>query len=147
MLPSGPMGRTFNFLGASYSSMGGVAISDVYVNPSFSIQIFQKQSTDDYLLLFNKTIGRDGNHAIFRVLDILNIPALKKSERLMHGMNVCKMNGNFDHEIIAIAKDEEVRELTNIVKAWRANTVNEKYEEMSIAGITCEQECVGSECD
>jgi hypothetical protein len=80
-------------------------------------------------------------------LDILNIPALRKSERMMHGMHICKMKGNFDNEILAIAKDEDVQELTNIVKAWRANAAKGKFEEISIAGITCEQECVGNECD
>jgi hypothetical protein len=146
MLPSGPMSKTFTFLGTSYSNMGGSAISDVYVEPSYGIQRFQKQNTDEYLLFYDKIIGRDGSHAIFLVLDILKTPVIKKSEKLMYGKNVCKFNGNFDNEILAIAKDEEVHELANIVKAWRANTANGKFEEISVTGILCEQECVGNEC-
>ena len=65
----------------------------------------------------------------------------------MYGVVGCELNGKFDSKIIAIAKYEEVHELTKIIKAWRANTTKGKFEEISIAGITCEQLCVGDECD
>lgn len=146
MGPLGPVGKTFTFFGTSYSNLGGCAISDVYVEPSYSIQRFQKQNTNEYLLFFDKAIGPQGS-SIFLVLDIFKTPSIKKSEKLMYGMNVCKLKGNFDNEILAIAKDEEVQELVHIIKAWRANTVNGKFEEISVAGISCEQECVGDGCD
>jgi hypothetical protein len=146
MLPSGPMGKTFTFLGTSYSNMGGSAISDVYVEPSYGIERFQKLNSDAHLLFFNKTIGHDSNHAIFLVLDILKTPAVNSSERLMYGKDVCKFNGQYDNEIVAIVKDEEVHDLSNIVKAWRANIAKGKFEEISHAGITCEQFCIGDEC-
>ncbi len=146
MGPIGPTSKTFNFFGTSYLNMGWCAVSDVYIEPSYSIQLFQKQNTNEYLLFFDKTLGSQGS-AIFFVLDILKTPSLENAERLMYGTRVCKLKGNFDNEIVAIAKDEEVRELVHIVKAWRANAANGKFEEISAMGISCEQECVGTECD
>lgn len=146
-LPLGPRGKTFTFLGSSYLNRGGSIISSGYFEPKYSIARFQKKNTDEYLLFLDKTIGRDGSHAIFLVLDILKTPVIKSSEQLMYGMNVCKFKGKFDNEIIAIAKYEEVHELVNIIKAWRANTAKGKFEEILITGITCQQDCVGGECD
>jgi hypothetical protein len=145
MGPLGPTSKTFTFFGTSYSNMGGCLISDVNVEPSYRIHRFQKKNTSESLLLFDKAIGAPGS-SIFIVLDILKTSAINKSEKLMYGSNVCKLNGNLDSEILAIAKDEEVQELVHIIKAWRANAISGKFEEISIAGISCEQECVGDGC-
>jgi hypothetical protein len=145
MIPMGPSGRTFKFLETDYNNMGGSAISDVKVEPSFSINLFQEKNSKKNLLLFNKTIGRDGVHAIFLVLDIVQIPMLQPSKRLMWGD--CKLNGIHNSEILAVAKQEDIKELKTIFKAWRANKQSGKFEPMSVENVSCEQECVGDECD
>ncbi len=144
-----PNGRTFTFFGSSYSEVGGSMISGGYLEPepSYGITQFRKKNTDEYLLFLEKEIGRDGNHAIFLVSDILKTPIIKSSERLMYGQYTCKFKGNFDNEIFAIVKDEQAYELVHIVKAWRANTTKGKFEEISTIGITCKRECVGDDCD
>jgi hypothetical protein len=138
--------RLLTFKGKAYIHKTGRYISDVYEYPVYAISHFSEQVTDQPLLSFEKT-AYQGNLNIFRILDVLLIPKLQSSEVFMYGHYVCKMNGEFDDEIIAIAKNEEIKELKKIVKSWRVNKLSEKFESISVRGISCEQDCVGAECD
>ncbi len=75
------------------------------------------------------------------------MPNIQRSQILMYGDNICKVNGVFDDEVIAIAKNENMKELRKISHAWRANKRSGKIEAISASGISCEQDCFGDECD
>lgn len=94
------------------------------------------------MLWFDKSNKEsDPKKLIVEVLDVLNLPKLKKTEAF--AMGGCHLNGKFDGELFAIAVYQEKEYLTKIVKAWRANMTTEKIESIPVAGIKCFNEGYG----
>lgn len=112
------------------------------LNSPFAINFIQRDVEELYGYSWLWFIKGDKESKVDRVVDVLKLPTTKKNETVVAGQ--CFFNGKQDGEIIAIAVYVEDAEFfTKIIKAWRANTTTEKFEEISIKGIKCANEGFG----
>ena len=89
------------------------------------------------LLWLEKLICTYWDGVYFEILDALRLPVIGPNDILAFGQAECRLNGIFDPELVVIARIELTGHLTDIKKAWRANRITERFEELPTTGIDC----------
>lgn len=95
---------------------------------------------DKYMLWFEKIIDRDEKGVPYwEVKDVLvfNKPG-KNQEFLFSYSSPCMQNETENLDLIVMAEFIPARKTYKVLKAWQANIETEKFEEISIEGISCQ---------
>lgn len=116
-----------------FKDMGGGLLSD----EDYGITRFKKGKK--YYLWFEKISGRDSEGVpSWVVLDVLAFQKLKKKQAFLFSYSSpCTIDGKESLETVVLAEQKRKAKRHKVLKAWRANTDNEKFEMISIAGIEC----------
>lgn len=132
------------FVGLRYSlslpngleNVGGALVSNVNDSTRYSISQIHKGKVK---MLWFELMNRDNSGASYsEVKDVLVLPKIRKNQVLV-SYSACLLNDKLDNEIVAIAYDLPDEEYyTRIHRAWRANRETEKFEEIPVKGIKCE---------
>lgn len=95
------------------------------------------------MLWFERLTHRDDSgRAHWEVKDVLVLPAIPRKQILVYA--TCFSGQNPDKEIIAVADYRPDAEyFTRVRRAWRANRKTEKFEEILVEGIRCENDGYG----
>lgn len=95
---------------------------------------------DNEIVALERLVDTKGSRMKFCLLDILEVPKLKKNQYLDFGNGM--LNQKPDPEIISIIEvtNPDVLTYTNVIKAWRANRKTGKFEEMDTKGIVVNNE-------
>lgn len=117
----------------------------------FSIDTYSQQ--ERLILVFNQYILTDDKKRETRLLDYIELP-YSSTPPVSHPMIVetCRANNNNDskdNEIFALISDnseEKEQQFTKFDKAWRANHLTGKIEEISTRGLSCYNEGYGLDC-
>ena len=78
-------------------------------------------------------------HPHWDVRDVLEIPALAPGETLSFG-GFCRIDGARDAEVVAVVVARDGESLAIVRRAWRADRMGERFEEIPTAGVVCENE-------
>jgi hypothetical protein len=75
----------------------------------------------------------------WEVKDVLTFDNLKKNQRFLYSYSSpCTENGAENLDLIVLAELTPKAKNYKILKAWRANAENEKFEKASLNGIVCQ---------
>jgi hypothetical protein len=115
---------------------GGALISDI--NDATEYGIGEIPRGGMRMLWFERLTHRDDSGAAhWEVKDVLVLPRIPRNQILVYSM--CFYGEKPDKEIVAIADYRPYVEFfTRVRRAWRANRVTEKFEEIPTKGIKCE---------
>ena len=91
------------------------------------------------LWLERKVSGDKPGQPNWEVKDVLVLPAMLKRQNISSN---CYAGKKSDQEIVAIVAKSS-GELLRVRRAWRANRKTEKFEGLSLKGITCVNEGIG----
>jgi len=93
-----------------------------------------------HLVWLMRLLARDAEgRPLWHIEDVLPLPPVRRGDVLLFAK--CGQAGEYNSEIVAIAKDEEAEELlTNVRRAWRGSRSTGKFDEIATAGIECEKE-------
>lgn len=90
------------------------------------------------MLWFTRFIRHDAKgRAIWRVIDVLELPAISQSQDLTSS-RFCTQNGKKNRDLIAIVEATDTEYRTQIHRAWRTNRATGKFESISTRGIVCQ---------
>lgn len=124
------------FLLDGLEKVGGTLVSDVNDSKIYSISQIHKGKIK--MLWFELMIRDNSNTAYSEVKDVLILPEIRKNQILVN-YSACLLNDKLDSEIVAIAFNQPDEEyFTRISRAWRTNRTTEKFEEILVKGIKCE---------
>jgi len=129
-------GADLNF--EAMEDLGGAIILNR--KPVHAFHLYRNNSV--IYLVLQKEIGRDGRHAVWKVLDYIIIQNYGKDYTFNYVM--CELNGEFTPEIAAIAKYQGKQHFDKIVKAWKADLKSGKIFEIDTKGIVCINEGYGA---
>ncbi len=88
-------------------------------------------------LVLERLVSRDAKgQPTWQELDRLVLPEIGRKELLAYGYP-CARDGKADPEIVAIVHLSDGPELTEIVRAWRADSARGRFEPINVHGITC----------
>ena len=126
-----------------FESLGGTGIGNA-VPAKYG---FEHVCKGDYQeLRFEQMQKRDQNgRPIWSTLSKLKIPNIRKDE-LFEYNGLCERRSVPDPTIVAIVKDTDVPFFT-IVRAWRIDWPTSRFEEISTAGIVCNNDAYGASRD
>lgn len=113
-------------------NIGGWVIGDFQAEPSYWLS--HVQQGDQRMLWFEIAVGRQGNQAVFEVIDTANLPPMRPDEFLAM---VCQINQMDDPELVAIAQDADTAYFTRLSAAWRANRSTGRLEPISTENLRC----------
>ena len=113
--------------------LGGGLLS----NENFGVSRFSKGKK--HYLWLEKITGRDTKGVPnWIVRDVLEFDALKKNQEfLLSYSSTCTTNGKANLDTIVLAEHQPKTKKIKILKAWKANVRNEKFEKLSTKGIQC----------
>jgi hypothetical protein len=135
--PRSYIGLQYRDFPAGVNNLGGWII-DIGDNGKFNFGVSHVRQGSKEMLWLERFVRRDSaGVATMRVIDVLELPAISKSQTLT-SPRFCTQNGKKNRDLIAIveATDKEYR--TQIHRAWRANRSTGKFESTSTKGIVCE---------
>ncbi len=116
-------------------NIGGWSITNPYI-------VKQVALNGQELLLLSRRIGRDSKgKGSYKVVDVLPLPIIYKTETIKGSGSMCTVNGKEDPNIIVVVKIENKPKLTKVSRAWRVE--NEKFNEIDIQGLSFECENFG----
>ncbi|MCY7347763.1 MAG: hypothetical protein LH614_16310 [Pyrinomonadaceae bacterium] len=93
-----------------------------------------------YMLWLEKIVRRNAKgEPNWEVKDVLMFPNLKKNQEFLFSYSsTCKRNGRENLDLIVMAELAPKTKNYKVLKAWRANVKNEKFEKISVNGIVCQ---------
>ena len=114
-----------------WESLGGTMIEN---SESLKRGMDTYQKDNQRLLIATKTVGRNGQHAIFEIIGSLII-TLEENQKFYGGM---ALDGELDEGIVAVViYDYENWECTEIVKAWKLNIYSGEFEYIDVTHLSC----------
>jgi hypothetical protein len=115
--------------------LGGGLLSD----EDYGVTRFTKGK--NYMLWLEKIVERnDEGVPQWEVKDVLVFNKLKKNQEFLFSYSSpCTENGEENLDLIVLAELPSKTKIYKIVKAWRANVKDEKFEQTPIEGIICQQ--------
>lgn len=129
------LGNKIVFENYSIIHTGGYLLPKDNLNTDFGIAEY-RSAEKRFLLLYKISNSKK------TITDILEID--KKDFKNRKLTEYCSTKNGFDSEIIAIVKDSDTEFHSKIIKAWRANRENGKFEKVSNRKITkCGNESYG----
>ncbi len=91
------------------------------------------------MLWFERVKERDAKSVLqWKVLDVLILPLIKRNQILAHSR--CFIGKEYEPEVFAIIVYEDKEYFTRVRRAWRANRLKEKFEEIPAKNIRCGNE-------
>jgi hypothetical protein len=91
------------------------------------------------MLWFERVTQRDAKSVLqWKVLDVLALPPIRKNQILAH--SICFIGDEFEPEVLGIFDYQDKQYFTRVRRAWRANRLSEKFEEIPAKNIKCENE-------
>ena len=121
-----------------YQPTRGTVI-DVYTEEEYRYGFQEVIKENEILLLYTEIKTNDFYEKEYEILDALRLTNIKKTQFLSFAY--CSKDGKFDGQIAVLVdtiNNAHPANFEQIVKAWNANESLEKFEEISIEGITCE---------
>jgi len=93
-----------------------------------------------YMLWLEKIVERnDDGVPYWEVKDVLAFDNLKKNQRFLYSYSSpCTENGAENLDLIVLAELAPKTKNYKVLKAWRTNVENEKFEPTSPVGIVCQ---------
>ncbi|KAM3112798.1 hypothetical protein [Phormidesmis sp. 146-33] len=130
------IGLRYRNLPKGLTDLGGWVVGD---GTTSRIAVAQVAQGSQQMLWLEKLQDYDSNgRPMYHVIDVLNLPTIKQTERLTAGSRGCTQNGKRDPELAVIVKETNTEKWTQISRAWRANRRTGKFEKISTKGIVCE---------
>lgn len=145
-IPENYVGRVFRTLPESLEDIYGGVIGDVSKETDYKFVFVEviNNNTQTRMLWFEKFLCENEESVYFEVIDILSLP-FDENEIVMEP-GYCSLNDIPDPEIFALGnRDTKYPEIETMKQVWRANQVTEKFEELSIDGVTCRGEDIANE--
>ncbi len=94
------------------------------------------------MLWFERATQRDARSVLrWTVLDVLALPPIRRNKILAH--SICFIGPEFEPEVFGIFDYQDKQYFTHVRRAWRANRLSEKFEEVPAKNIKCENEAWG----
>ena len=91
------------------------------------------------MLWFERIAERDQKRVLgWQVLDVLILPPIKKHQVL--ATSSCFIAKEFEPEVIALFDNQDNEYLTRTRRAWRANRLTGKFEDLPVRGVRCKNE-------
>jgi len=91
------------------------------------------------MLWFERVAERDGQRVSqWEILDVLVLPQIRKSQVLAN--SYCFIGKEYEPDVFAIFENQDKEYLTRARRAWRANRLSGKFEEIPLRGVRCENE-------
>jgi hypothetical protein len=135
-LPGNPL-----YIGSHFIAQVPLRGEDVDKVKSFSWLL---HDTDLVLLITDDSAISNNGASIIEIIDAVRVPADNiRLEPVQSGQYVvaagsCLISGTPDPEILAIVRQTNDEYFTDIRQAWRANRETLRFENISIADITCQ---------
>jgi hypothetical protein len=121
----------------------GKMLSQSYTEvPSYGINIMEdaKKRVEVY---FEKSMGREGKHTRWKILDAIRLPPLKRDEEISTFCKTAASNPLIeDHDFsfgIATFRPNEYLTM-RVRKAWRINWETMRIDELPLANMQCSKE-------
>jgi hypothetical protein len=94
------------------------------------------------MLWFERATQRDAKSVLqWKVLDVLALPPIRRTQILAH--SICFIGKEFEPEVFGIFDYQDKEYFTRVRRAWRANRLSEKFEEIPAKNIKCGNEAWG----
>ncbi len=142
---TGPVAQDFGkYIGQTYppvppplKEVGGFMIEPLG-QPEYGS--FEVVDQGVHLVWLMRLLTRDAEgRPLWQIEDVLPLPRVDQGEVVLY--TLCGQSGQYNPEIVAIAKDEENKEfLTTVRRAWQGNRSTGKFHEIATAGIACDKE-------
>ncbi len=128
-------GVTYNkSLPNGVKDLGGSLLDD----DDYGVSHMKKGKTE-MLWLAKITSRNKKGIPIWKVRDVLTLPALKKNQEILQGFTYpCTVNKKEDLNLIVLGEFQLKNKTYKVIKAWRANTKANKFQMISTKGIACE---------
>lgn len=130
-------GNLSKYIGLNYSLFPEGLINDVsmLIQDAEDHGLFVVSDGENKMLWLSKMTHRDADgNAYWEVKDILELSDMESGTNLL--LDGCSVNGTPDHEIFVLGRGE------SIVRAWRANTTLNVFEEIPVTGLECHSDKV-----
>jgi hypothetical protein len=111
---------------------------------SFGVDFFQNEKSKESEVYLEKSLGREGKHARWKIIDAILVPKLKKGETISME---CKPDdvepftwdqGYPRNFMFAIARFSSGEVQTKRVRSiWRVDWTKNQFESLSDSGVTC----------
>jgi hypothetical protein len=113
--------------------LGGGLLS----NEDYGVTRFVKGQK--YMLWFEKVIDRNSEGVpLWEVKDVLAFVKPKKNEEFFFSYSSpCRQNRKVNLDLVVLAEHMPRQKSYKVIKAWRANVKNEKFEVVTTKGIVC----------
>ena len=113
--------------------LGGGLLSD----ENYGVSRFSKGKK--YMLWFEKISTRDAKGVPnWEVTDVLTFDELKKNQTFfLSYSSSCQQNGKTNIDLIVMAEFVPKKKSYKIIRAWKANIKNEKFEKTGVKSIIC----------
>jgi hypothetical protein len=124
---------------AGLKDFGGGLISDPYKDKEQYGMAHVAKGTVHMVWFEIMTHQDSEGRAHWEVLDVITTPTLRPKQELM--LTLCTLNNQPDPEIVALIDlPPRGSYVTRTRKAWRANRLTRKFEEIPIRGVKCEMQ-------
>lgn len=113
--------------------LGGGLLSD----ENYGITRFSRGET--YMLWFERIIERNSKGVPnWEVKDFLSFTSLRTNEEFLFSYSsTCTQNGRKNIDLIVMAERDPLNRKYKLLKAWKANIKQEKFQEITLKGISC----------
>lgn len=129
------VGLTYRTLPKGLENRGGWVIDSDRREPTYGGSVVRQGQTQ--MLWLERYISQDSaGRVTYQVVDVLNLPAIAKSQVLAFGF--CQLNGRSDRRIAAIVTATNTEFRTRVHRAWQLNINTGKIVPISTRGIACE---------
>jgi hypothetical protein len=116
--------------------LGGGLLS----NENYGVSRFLK-GKKEYLWLEKITERDTEGVPNWIVKDVLEFDVLKKNQEFLFSYSSsCTIGGKENLDTVVLAEQNAKTKKYKILKAWKANIKNEKFEKLSVKGIQCRRE-------
>ena len=113
--------------------LGGSLLSD----ERYGVTRFKKNKK--YMLWFEKIISRNkAGVPRWEVRDVLQFEKLDKNHEFFYSYSSpCRLNGEYNLDLIVMAKTSPRSKRKTILKAWLADVSTERFKSVSIKNVSC----------
>jgi hypothetical protein len=114
--------------------LGGGLLSD----EEYGVSRFSKGKRQ--MLWLEKVTSRDKKGVPgWEVLDVLVVDNPKKNQQFLFSYaSTCMEDGAEDLDLIVLAELQPARQAYKVLRAWRADLLKEKFEEVPVEAVKCE---------